>query len=401
MRSIASRGAIGGISRSVRNVTRILDAAGYNLILIESVGVGQVEIELSKVVNLTLVIFTPHIGDNIQAVKAGLNEIGDIYVINKGDLEGATRLYNLILDFVGTSGQNPAVMKVSAKTSTGITDLAVTVKKLLKQDDKLQKEKEKRMLELEIRDMVLNKIEQEVFALLDKDDHIYRLVDKLLKKEIDPYQVCGTIERQGIEVTDNMETSSFKTDSEIPVKRVYKGKDLRNYKKLQEADPGKFPYLRGLYRNMYRERLWTMRQYSGFGSTEETNARFRFLLDHGQTGLSLAFDLPTQTGRDSDHRLAEGEVGRTGVTISSIEDMMSSFANIPLDKVSTSMTINSTASTLLALYITVAESQGLSPPQIRGTTQNDILKEYIARNTYIYPPKPSMRLIGDMIQYLL
>jgi methylmalonyl-CoA mutase, N-terminal domain len=196
-----------------------------------------------------------------------------------------------------------------------------------------------------------------------------------------------------------MATSSFKTDSEIPVKRVYKGKDLRNYKKLQEADPGKLPYLRGLYRNMYRERLWTMRQYSGFGSTEETNARFRFLLDHGQTGLSLAFDLPTQTGRDSDHRLAEGEVGRTGVTISSIEDMMSSFANIPLDKVSTSMTINSTASTLLALYITVAESQGLSPPQIRGTTQNDILKEYIARNTYIYPPKPSMRLIGDMIQY--
>ena len=190
MRSIASRGAIGGISRSVRNVTRILDAAGYNLILIESVGVGQVEIELSKVVNLTLVIFTPHIGDNIQAVKAGLNEIGDIYVINKGDLEGATRLYNLILDFVGTSGQNPAVMKVSAKTSTGITELAVTVKKLLKQDDKLQKEKEKRMLELEIRDMVLNKIEQEVFALLDKDDHVYRLVDKLLKKEIDPYQAA-------------------------------------------------------------------------------------------------------------------------------------------------------------------------------------------------------------------
>jgi LAO/AO transport system kinase len=190
MRSIASRGAIGGISRSVRNVTRILDAAGYNLILIESVGVGQVEIELSKVVNLTLVIFTPHIGDNIQAVKAGLNEIGDIYVINKGDLEGATRLYNLILDFVGTFGQNPAVMKVSAKTSTGITDLAVTVKKLLKQDDKLQKEKEKRMLELEIRDMVLNKIEQEVFALLDKDDQVYRLVDKLLKKEIDPYQAA-------------------------------------------------------------------------------------------------------------------------------------------------------------------------------------------------------------------
>ena len=142
-----------------------------------------------------------------------------------------------------------------------------------------------------------------------------------------------------------------------------------------------------------------MRQYSGFGSAEETNKRFKFLLEHGQTGLSLAFDLPTQTGRDSDDPQSEGEVGRTGVAISSIKDMMTCFENIPLNKVSTSMTINSTASTLLSLYITVAESQGVSPTELRGTTQNDILKEYIARNTYIYPPKPSIRLIGDMIQY--
>src|SRR5829696_5008487 len=150
---------------------------------------------------------------------------------------------------------------------------------------------------------------------------------------------------------------------------------------------------------MYRERPWTMRQYSGFGSAEETNKRFKFLLDRGQTGLSLAFDLPTQTGRDSDDPQAEGEIGRTGVAISSIKDMMACFDSIPLDKVSTSMTINSTASTLLSLYITVAEKQGVPPDQLRGTTQNDILKEYIARNTYIYPPKPSMRLIGDMIEY--
>ena len=142
-----------------------------------------------------------------------------------------------------------------------------------------------------------------------------------------------------------------------------------------------------------------MRQYSGFGSAEETNNRFKFLLEHGQTGLSLAFDLPTQTGRDSDNIQSEGEVGRTGVAISSIEDMMTCFKDIPLDKVSTSMTINSTAATLLSLYISVAESQGVSPSQIRGTTQNDILKEYHSRNTYIYPPRPSLRLIGDMIQY--
>ena len=192
---------------------------------------------------------------------------------------------------------------------------------------------------------------------------------------------------------------NFKTDSNIPVKRVYNKKDLAKYDGRRDEEPGKYPFTRGLYPNMYRERVWTMRQYSGFGSAEETNKRFKFLLDHGQTGLSLAFDLPTQTGRDSDDYQSEGEVGRTGVAISSIKDMMTCFDGIPLDKVSTSMTINSTASTLLSLYITVAESQSVSPDQLRGTTQNDILKEYIARNTYIYPPKPSMRIIGDMIEY--
>ena len=193
------------------------------------------------------------------------------------------------------------------------------------------------------------------------------------------------------------EKNVVKTDSGIPVKRVFKGK-IYDQNLIQE-EPGKYPYTRGLYPRMYRERLWTMRQYSGFGSAEETNNRFKFLLDHGQTGLSLAFDLPTQTGRDSDDRYSEGEVGRTGVAISSIDNMLTCFEKIPLDKVSTSMTINSTASTLLALYITVAEAQGIPPAMLRGTTQNDILKEYIARNTYIYPPRQSMRLIGDMIQY--
>jgi methylmalonyl-CoA mutase N-terminal domain/subunit len=195
-----------------------------------------------------------------------------------------------------------------------------------------------------------------------------------------------------------MTANLIKTDSGLSVKRVYKKNDLEKFN-ISNEEPGKFPYTRGLYPNMYRERLWTMRQYSGFGSAEETNKRFKFLLNHGQTGLSLAFDLPTQTGRDSDDPQSEGEIGRTGVAISSIRDMMACFDSIPLDKVSTSMTINSTASTLLSLYVTVAESQGISPSFLRGTTQNDILKEYIARNTYIYPPKPSIRLIGDMIQY--
>lgn len=194
-------------------------------------------------------------------------------------------------------------------------------------------------------------------------------------------------------------TKSFKTDSGVEVKKTYTASDLPSDMDGNLGLPGEYPFTRGIYSEMYRSRLWTMRMYSGFGSAEETNSRFKFLLGHGQTGLSLAFDLPTQTGRDSDNPQSEGEVGRTGVAISSLRDMMTCFDSIPLDRVSTSMTINSTAATLLSLYIVVAEQQGISPDKLRGTTQNDILKEYISRNTYIYPPKPSLRLIGDMIQY--
>jgi len=185
----------------------------------------------------------------------------------------------------------------------------------------------------------------------------------------------------------------FFTDSNIPVKQVY-----YNSKSVKEY-PGKYPFTRGIHENMYRERLWTMRQYSGFGDAIHTNKRFKFMLEKGQTGLSMAFDLPTQIGHDPDTPQAEGEVGKVGVSIASLKDMLTAFDGIPLGNVSTSMTINSTASTLLSYYIAVGESQGFSSEQLRGTTQNDILKEYIARNTYIYPPKPSMRLIGDMIQY--
>jgi methylmalonyl-CoA mutase N-terminal domain/subunit len=183
------------------------------------------------------------------------------------------------------------------------------------------------------------------------------------------------------------------TDSNFPVKRVY------HQSKLVKEEPGKYPYTRGIHAEMYRERLWTMRQYSGFGDAKQTNERFKFMLEKGQTGLSMAFDLPTQIGHDPDAKPAEGEVGKVGVSIASLKDMMTAFDGIPLGKVSTSMTINSTASTLLAYYIAVGESQGFKSVDLRGTTQNDILKEYIARNTYIYPPIPSMRLIGDMIAY--
>jgi methylmalonyl-CoA mutase N-terminal domain/subunit len=165
------------------------------------------------------------------------------------------------------------------------------------------------------------------------------------------------------------------------------------------GEPGEFPYTRGIQRTMYRGRLWTMRQYAGFGSARETNRRFKYLQQNGQTGLSVAFDLPTQLGMDSDHPLAAGEVGKVGVAIDSLQDMETVFHGIPLDRVSTSMTINATAAILLAMYVAVAKKQGVAPNAINGTIQNDILKEYIARGLYIYPPKFSLRLITDIFAY--
>ena len=163
--------------------------------------------------------------------------------------------------------------------------------------------------------------------------------------------------------------------------------------------PGQYPYTRGIYPTLYRSRLWTMRQYAGFGTAVESNRRYRYLLQQGTTGLSVAFDLPTQIGLDSDHPLARGEVGRVGVAINSLEDMETLFADIPLDRVSTSMTINATAPILLALYFAVAEKQGINPARVSGTVQNDILKEYIARGTYIYPVRPALRLVMDIFEF--
>jgi methylmalonyl-CoA mutase N-terminal domain/subunit len=194
--------------------------------------------------------------------------------------------------------------------------------------------------------------------------------------------------------------ADFTTSSGLTLKRLYTPLDSPDADYLKQSNfPGQFPFTRGVHPTMYRGRLWTMRQYAGFGTAEVSNQRYKFLLEHGQKGLSVAFDLPTQMGYDSDHPMAAGEVGKVGVAIASLQDMETLFKDIPLDQVSTSMTINATAATLLALYIAVAKKQGVAPAQLTGTIQNDILKEYMARGTYIYPPKPSMRLITDVFAY--
>ena len=196
------------------------------------------------------------------------------------------------------------------------------------------------------------------------------------------------------------ERKIFKLDSDLEIETAYDPLNMEKFDYQEQLGwPGQYPYTRGIQPNMYRGRHWTMRQYAGFGSAEETNERFRYLLDQGQTGLSVAFDLPTQIGYDSDHPLARGEVGKVGVAIDSLADMEILMDQIPLDKVSTSMTINSPAAVLLAMYMAVAEKQGIAMDKINGTIQNDILKEYVARGTYIFPPRESMRLIVDIFAY--
>ncbi len=196
------------------------------------------------------------------------------------------------------------------------------------------------------------------------------------------------------------ERPALTTGSRAPIERLYTGADGAERDELRDLGfPGEPPFTRGVYPTMYRGRLWTMRQYAGFGTAAESNQRYRYLLEQGQTGLSVAFDLCTQIGYDSDHRLAHGEVGKVGVAIDTLDDMETLLDGIPLDRVSTSMTINSTAGILLAMYLVVARRRGIAWNSLRGTVQNDILKEYVARGTYIYPPAPSMRLITDMFAF--
>src|SRR3989440_6040183 len=189
------------------------------------------------------------------------------------------------------------------------------------------------------------------------------------------------------------------TDSGIEIKPLYAEADLRDNLAQRLGEPGEYPYTRGVHAEMYRKQLWTMRQYAGYATAQESNERYRYLLEHGSTGLSMAFDLPTQLGLDSDNPRCVGEVGRTGVAIDTLDDMRVAFDQIPLDQVSTSMTINAPAAVLLLLYELVAEEQGVPSEKLRGTAQNDILKEYIARGNYIFPPRPSMRLTTDLFAY--
>src|SRR5574337_924378 len=218
-----------------------------------------------------------------------------------------------------------------------------------------------------------------------------------LKREFDGWQV--NVLQPALTRTPERK-QEFRTSSRIEVKRLYTPLDLTDHDYLERLGfPGSYPYTRGVRPTMYRSRLWTMRQYAGYGVAEAANRRFHFLLEQGETGLSVAFDLPPQLGYDADDPMAAGEVGKVGVAIDSLADMETLLRGIPLDRVSVSMTINATAAILLAMYVVVAKRAGIASEQLAGTIQNDILKEYIARGTYIFPPGPSIRLVTDTLAY--
>ncbi|HEX4169314.1 MAG TPA: methylmalonyl-CoA mutase family protein [Bryobacteraceae bacterium] len=210
----------------------------------------------------------------------------------------------------------------------------------------------------------------------------------------------AALARYGMAIENEQKQATFRTIGDVPIEPLYHAESLRDFDPAHElGDPGQFPYTRGIHREMYRSKLWTMRQFSGFATPEQTNERYRYLLGQGQTGLSVAFDLPTLMGYDADHAMSEGEVGKCGVSISSLADMESLFREIPLHKVSVSMTINSPAPVIWAMFLAAAEKQGAGWQRVSGTLQNDILKEYIAQKEYIFPPRPSMRLVTDTIEF--
>ena len=221
----------------------------------------------------------------------------------------------------------------------------------------------------------------------------------------EPNEICQRKEKWERETLNKSfdrlpERAEFRTSSDIPVSQAYTPVDIAEFDYLRDLGfPGEYPLTRGVYPTMYRARLWTMRQYAGFGTAEQTNQRFKYLLEHGQTGLSVAFDFPTQVGYDRDHPLALGEVGKVGVSVSSLRDMEVLFDGVQLDKVTTSMTINAPANALLAMYAAVGQKQGIEQSRLGGTVQNDVLKEYVARGMYIFPPKPSMRMVTDIFEY--
>jgi methylmalonyl-CoA mutase, N-terminal domain len=466
IRSMATRGSLGGLATTTREVCDVLDAAGFDRILVETVGVGQSELDVARSADTTVLVLVPESGDGIQTLKSGIMEIGDIFVVNKADRPGADRLRQEIEITLGfRTGQalrhvkphhgtvepsvgqavessaspewkHPVLSTVAAK-GTGVEELMAALdrhQEMLVISGLLAERRRRRVYD-RTREVVERATRQWVWQETCAESVIRDRLDDLATGRLSPYEVAAqagvsrmTMSRPEAEreLAERLEAkerelellraevvrwreqaAGLPTRSEVDftsisgrgMQPVYTPLDLPDHQLAAEGLPGEFPFLRGIHPTMYRGKLWTMRQFAGFGTAKDTNARYKFLLARGQTGLSVAFDFPTLMGYDGDHPRSEGEVGKCGVAISSLKDMEDLFEGIPLDRVSTSMTINGPAAMLFCFYVAAAERQGVDLGKLQGTIQNDMLKEYMAQHAWIFPVEPALKVIVDLFEW--
>ncbi len=440
VRSMATRGALGGLARGTLDAVDILDAAGYGIVIIETVGVGQDEVDVARAAHTTVVVSTPGLGDDIQAIKAGILEIADIHVVAKSDRPDADRT---IADLKAMLAIGPRSRR-SGDWQSPVLPTSAAVRRghhcIVRSDRRPprrarcershgraphgnQRAKASarrrggpaRCLRPPTR-RPRGGVARGARRAHDRPAHGGETAappapdgTKSMKQSDGRDPDAPALAAQ-IDAWEKNEVASFlarqperqpefRTLGGLPLKRVYTPLDLADTPAADVGLPGQYPYTRGPYPTMYRGRLWTMRQIAGFGTAEDTNGRFKYLIGQGQTGLSTDFDMPTLMGYDSDHPLCEGEVGREGVAVDTLADVEHLFDGIDLERISVSMTINPTAWILLAMYIALAKQRGCDLDRLSGTIQADILKEYQAQKEWIFPIAPSVRIVRDCITW--
>ena len=438
VRSMATRGALGGLARGTLDAVDILDAAGYEIVIVETVGVGQDEVDIARAAHTTVVVSAPGLGDDVQAIKAGILEIADIHVVAKSDRSDAKKTATDLKSMLAMgppskrSGDwQPPVLATSALSGDGVVALREAIdahRAALEGSGAIVA----RRAEINERRLLLASEEALRKSLRAAARRACgRAACRAQRTQLEP--ACGGVAPAGnlaeggspmnddrdadprtlaaqLDLWERNEVATFlarqperekdfRTQGGLPLKRVYTPLDVADTPPSDVGLPGQYPYTRGPYPTMYRGRFWTMRQIAGFGTAEDTNGRFKYLISQGQTGLSTDFDMPTLMGYDSDHPLCEGEVGREGVAVDTLADVEHLFDGIDLEHISVSMTINPTAWILLAMYIALAQKRGCDLNRLSGTIQADILKEYQAQKEWIFPIAPSVRIVRDCITW--
>ena len=435
IRSMATRGAFGGLAEAATQATLLMDAAGFDDVLLETVGVGQAEVDVVGHADTVVLVLIPGAGDSVQALKAGVMEIPDVIVVNKADhplADTMVRQVRSVLSLAPHEERPVQIVKTEAIRGEGVEKLLEALQQHRSSiaQEGLLAERRGRNLMNEVLALAGARLQVAIAAAVRDDPAAQELLDAVVARHVDPASAArailrarrpsGQVPRDWTSSTTSTHKrveadpltalsprsrdlsredrwlrdvyratperrSTFTTLSGEPIRPLYTERDLPADPDEAIGLPGQYPFTRGVYPSMYRGRLWTVRQFAGFGTAEETNGRFRYLLEHGQTGLSTAFDMPSLMGYDSDHARSLGEVGREGVAVDTVDDMETLFGGIDLGKVSVSMTINAPAAIMMAFYVVAAERQGVPPERLAGTIQADILKEYIAQKEWCFP----------------